>query len=363
MPGRRRRRPGVDSTAGSDAAIEAARALANRTGAIVAVTGETDYVTDGASIVAIEGGDALMPLSTALGCALTAMRRGLRRGAAAVRGDGRRPGRLRRRRRRGRQPLPRSRPPAGRALRCPPCHGCGDARPPGEDRGRLMPERPVLDLSVYLVTDRALCGARGVVETVRQAIAAGATVVQLRDPVAKTRALVEEARALVAMLRPAGIPFIVNDRVDVAMAAGADGVHLGQSDMSVADARALMGPEPILGLSITAMADLDASDLGQVDYLGVGPVFATATKADAAPAMGLAGLSAVRAASRLPIVAIGGISAANAAATVAAGADGVAIVSAICAAPDAAAVTRDLAGIVAAAKRRPTAGAAQVFSR
>ena len=215
-----------------------------------------------------------------------------------------------------------------------------------------MSARPALDLSVYLVTDAALCGTRGVVETVRQAIAAGATVVQLRDPVAKTRALVDEARALAGLLRPAGIPFVVNDRVDVAMAAGADGVHLGQSDMRVADARALIGPEPLLGLSITSLADLGASDLGLVDYLGVGPVFATATKADAAPAMGLAGLAAVRAACPLPIVAIGGIAAANAAETIAAGADGVAVVSAICAASDAAEATRTLAGIVAAAKRR-----------
>ncbi len=214
-----------------------------------------------------------------------------------------------------------------------------------------MPGR-AFDLSVYLVTDRELCGTRGVVETVRQAIAAGATMVQLRDPQAKTRALVEEARRLGSLLRPAGIPFIVNDRVDVAIAAGADGVHLGQSDMSVADARALIGPEAILGLSITAVADLAASDLAGVDYLGVGPVFATATKPDAAPAMHLAGLAAVRAACPLPIVAIGGISADNAAAVVAAGADGVAVVSAICAAPDAAEATHNLADIVAVAKMR-----------
>lgn len=214
-----------------------------------------------------------------------------------------------------------------------------------------MPARP-LDLSVYLVTDRGLCGARGVEETVRQAIAAGATVVQLRDPQAKTRALVEQARALAALLRSAGIPFIVNDRVDVALAAAADGVHLGQSDMTVRDARALIGPQPLLGLSITALADLAASDLAGVDYLGVGPVFATATKADAAPAMGLDGLSAVRAASVLPIVAIGGIDLGNAAAVIAAGADGVAVVSAICAAPDAGAATRQFARIVAGAKQR-----------
>jgi thiamine-phosphate pyrophosphorylase len=209
-----------------------------------------------------------------------------------------------------------------------------------------------LDLSVYLVTDTGLCGARGVVETVRQAISAGATVVQLRDPVSKTRMLVELARDLLAILRPASIPLIVNDRVDVALAAGADGVHVGQADMTTADARNLIGPEPILGLSITALADLDATALAGVDYLGVGPVFATVTKADAAPAMGLTGLAAVRAASALPIVAIGGIHAGNTADVIAAGADGVAVVSAICAAPDAVAATLDLAGIVAAAKRR-----------
>ena len=180
----------------------------------------------------------------------------------------------------------------------------------------------------------------------RQAVAGGATLVQLRDPVAKTRALVDEARALVALLKPLGIPLIVNDRVDVALAAGADGVHLGQSDMTVGDARALIGPEPILGLSITEMADLEGADLTGVDYLGVGPIFPTATKADAAPAMGLDGLAAVRSASRLPIVAIGGIGLANAGAVIAAGADGVAVVSAICAAPDAAAAAGALAAAV-----------------
>lgn len=214
-----------------------------------------------------------------------------------------------------------------------------------------MPRR-AFDLSVYLVTDRALSGTRGVVETVRQAVAAGAAMVQLRDPQAKTRGLVEAARELAALLRPAGIPFIVNDRVDVAIAAGADGVHLGQSDMSVADARGLIGPDAILGLSITAMADVETSDLSGVDYLGVGPVFVTATKSDAAPAMGLAGLAAVRAASTLPIVAIGGIDWTNAAEVIAIGADGVAIVSAICAAPDAEEATRQLVDIVAGARRR-----------
>ena len=212
-------------------------------------------------------------------------------------------------------------------------------------------QRRAFDLSVYLVTDTGLCGPRGVIETVRQAISAGATIVQVRDPVSKTRMLVELARDLLAILRPAGVPLIVNDRVDVALAAGADGVHVGQADMATVDVRRLIGPDPILGLSVTALTDLDPSDLAGVDYLGVGPVFATATKADAAPAMGLDGLAAVRAVSTLPIVAIGGVHAGNAADVMAAGADGVAVVSAICAAPDAAAATRELTGIVAAARQ------------
>lgn len=209
--------------------------------------------------------------------------------------------------------------------------------------------KPPFDLSVYLVTDPGLVGLRGVVGTVEAAVAGGATMVQLRDPHAKTRALVDVARAILAVTRPAGVPFIVNDRVDVALAAGADGVHVGQSDMRVADARALAGPDMILGLSITAETDLDG-DLAGVDYLGVGPVYATGTKPDATPPMAVGGLAAIAARTRLPIVAIGGLHAGNAADVVAAGADGVAVVSAICAAPDPEAAARELRGIVAAAR-------------
>jgi thiamine-phosphate pyrophosphorylase len=207
-----------------------------------------------------------------------------------------------------------------------------------------------VDLSVYLVTDRGLSGVRGVKETVLAAVRGGATVVQLRDPDATTRDLVVEARALVGLLRPHSVPLIVNDRVDVALAADADGVHVGQSDMDASDARALIGQDRILGLSITEEADLDRSDLTVVDYLGVGPVFATPTKADAAPPMGMAGLKRIAARTGLPIVAIGGLHAGNAADALAAGAQGVSVVSAICAAPDPEAATRELAEIVRAAR-------------
>ncbi len=200
------------------------------------------------------------------------------------------------------------------------------------------------DLSVYVITDRALAGPRGILAVTEAAVRGGATLVQLREPHAPGRRLVAEARALVALLRPLGIPLVINDRVDVALAADADGVHVGQSDMAPADARALIGPDRILGLSITEFADLARSDLAGVDYLGVGPVFGTTTKPDAAPPMGLAGLAAVRAATALPIVAIGGIGPAQAGPVRAAGAGGVAIVSAIMTADDPEAATRAFRG-------------------
>jgi thiamine-phosphate pyrophosphorylase len=174
--------------------------------------------------------------------------------------------------------------------------------------------------------------------------------VQLRDPHSKTHALVEEARALAEIARAARVPFIVNDRVDVALAAGADGVHVGQSDMAPADARRLIGPDRILGLSITSEEDLARSDLTGVDYLGVGPIYPSPTKTDAAPAMAIGGLRAIAARTRLPIVAIGGLHAGNAAEAIAAGAAGVAVVSAICVAPDPTAAARELLGIVGAAR-------------
>jgi thiamine-phosphate pyrophosphorylase len=194
---------------------------------------------------------------------------------------------------------------------------------------------------LHLVTDSTLCGARGVLAVVEAAVRGGAGVVQLREKTLSTRAFVERARALKALLAPLGVPLIINDRLDVALACGADGVHVGQDDLSPEDVRRWM-PHALVGLSIERVEQLDAAERLPVDYYGASPVFATATKAGAAPALGLDGLRALRARCTRPLVAIGGIDPHNAAAVMAAGADALAVVSALCAAPDPEAAARRL---------------------
>ncbi|MCX5495463.1 thiamine phosphate synthase [Kaistia dalseonensis] len=203
------------------------------------------------------------------------------------------------------------------------------------------------DLSLYLVTDEGLAGPRGVVETVRAAIEGGVTLVQLRDPHNKTRHLIETATALLQLLKPRGIPLIINDRVDVCLAIDADGVHVGQSDMPASMVRGLIGPDRILGLSVSTFPELEASDVAYADYLGVGPIFATATKPNAAAPIGFDGLAAMVAASPKPVVAIGGVKADHVEPTLGAGADGLAIVSAIMAADDPAAAASSFAERIA----------------
>lgn len=194
-------------------------------------------------------------------------------------------------------------------------------------------------LDLYLVTDTGFCGPRGVVETVRAAVKGGVSAVQVRAPGVTTRELYAMARAVREVLDGTGVPMIVNDRVDVALAVGAQGVHLGQGDLPVEDARRL-GPDLLIGLSVSTpeqVAQACALPPGTVDHLGVGPVFATATKPEAATPLGVAGTAELVALSTLPCVAIGGIGTANAAEIRATGVAGLAVVSAICAAPDPAA--------------------------
>ncbi len=202
---------------------------------------------------------------------------------------------------------------------------------------------------LYLVTDRPLCGGRALEEVVAQAVEGGVACVQLREKELGTRAFVELAVALKRLLAPAKVPLIINDRLDVALAAGADGLHVGQGDMPYHLVRRFMGPRAIIGLSVETWADVEQAQAFDVDYLGVSPVFQTPTKTDTKAAWGLEGIRRIKAFSRHPLVAIGGLNPANAAAAVQAGADGIAVVSAICASPDPRQAARDLAGRIQAA--------------
>jgi thiamine-phosphate pyrophosphorylase len=213
-----------------------------------------------------------------------------------------------------------------------------------------MRRHPDFDPTLYLVTDPDLAGARPLAAVVAAAVKGGATLVQLRDKEAGGRALLEQARSLKALLDPLGVALIVNDRVDVAVAAGAAGCHVGQSDLPAAAARALLGPEPILGVSLDRVEQIAEIDPEIVDYVAHGPFAATATKPDAGAPVGAAGLAAVRARTRLPLVAIGGIDDGNAGEAVRAGADGIAVVSAIVAAADPEAASRQLLGAVETAR-------------
>ncbi len=208
---------------------------------------------------------------------------------------------------------------------------------------------------LYLVTDRDLCGGRPLQDVVRAAVAGGAAWVQLREKNLSTRAFVEEAAAIKTLLAPHKVPLIINDRLDVALAVDADGVHVGQDDMPYPLARAILGKKMIIGLSVETWEDVEAAEKWDVDYLGVSPVFATPTKTDTKGSWGLEGIARIRAFSRHPLVAIGGLNAANTGAAVRAGADGIAVVSAICAAPDPLRAARELCRIIADSRKEKAA--------
>ena len=209
-----------------------------------------------------------------------------------------------------------------------------------------MTPRPALDLSLYLVTDTELCGGRrGVLDTVAAAVAGGVTAVQLRDPKTSTRELAALGRSLQEALAGTGVPLIVNDRADVAVAIEAAGVHVGQHDLPPEAARAMVGDGPYVGLSVQTVQHLDAVRAlppGTVDYLGVGPVFPQRTKADAAAPGGLDVLTEIVGTADVPCVAIGGITVDNAIAARATGVHGIAVVSAICGHDDPAGAARAL---------------------
>jgi thiamine-phosphate pyrophosphorylase len=195
---------------------------------------------------------------------------------------------------------------------------------------RLTP-RLAFDLSLYLVIGPDATAGRDVTSVALAAVRGGATMVQLRYKAGASE-IMQAAREVIEVLRPTGVPVIINDRVDLARAVGAQGVHLGQGDTPPAEARELLGEDAIVGLSITHPDQLKNVDPAVVDYLGAGPIFETGSKPDAAPPLGLEALSQIAGGVRLPVAAIGGITEANATAVIRAGADGLAVISAICAA-------------------------------
>jgi thiamine-phosphate pyrophosphorylase len=213
----------------------------------------------------------------------------------------------------------------------------------------------MVDVRLNAIVDPERANGRSLVELTRLVVAGGATLIQLRDKLGGTRKMIEEARALNHALNETGVPLVINDRVDVALAAGAQGVHVGQDDMSVADARWLLGDNAIIGLSIKSVAQASEAPIEHLDYVGVGGVYATTSKDNPNPPIGLDGLRAIVDALRarkpdLPIVGIAGIDATNAAPVIGAGADGVAVISALSMQRDPEAAARELRGIVDAAR-------------
>jgi thiamine-phosphate pyrophosphorylase len=214
----------------------------------------------------------------------------------------------------------------------------------------------MVDLRLYALVDPERANGRALEDLAQRVVAGGATLVQLRDKHGTTRRLVEEARAIKQALGASSVPLLVNDRVDVALAAGADGVHVGQDDMAVADARRLLGDRAIIGLSVKTVAQAREAPVDLLDYVAIGGVFATTSKDNPGPPVGTDGLRAIAAAVRaraaklptakLPIAAIAGIDRRNAGDVIAAGADGVAVISALSMTADPTEAARDLRAIV-----------------
>ena len=208
-----------------------------------------------------------------------------------------------------------------------------------------------IDLRLNAIVDPERAGGHELADLALRCAQGGATLIQLRDKLSDTRAMVETARAIKKALAPFSVPLVVNDRVDVALAAGADGVHVGQDDMAVEDARRLLGRGAIIGLSIKTVEEANAAPIALIDYVGSGGVYATTSKQQKNAPIGPAGLARVIAAlharaKKLPVCGIAGIDAGNAAAVIAAGADGIAVISALSLAPDPAAAARSLRAIV-----------------
>jgi thiamine-phosphate pyrophosphorylase len=232
-----------------------------------------------------------------------------------------------------------------------------------------MPNREIaVDLRLNAIVDPERAGGRPLAELARLCAEGGATLIQLRDKVSETRVMVETARAIKKALTPLGVPFVVNDRIDVALAAEADGVHVGPDDMAIEDARRLLGPNAMIGLSIKSVSEADAAPVDLLDYVGSGGVYVTLSKEQKRPPIGPEGLARIiaalhRRAPHLPVCGIAGIDASNAAPVIGAGADGVAVISALSLAPDPAGASRALRGIIDAALAQRVAAGPPLLKR
>jgi len=214
-----------------------------------------------------------------------------------------------------------------------------------------------VDLRLYALVDPDNAGGRELDDLAELVVRGGATLVQLRDKHGATGVMVERVRSLKAVLAPFGVPLLINDRVDVALACGAEGVHVGQTDMAVADARRLLGRKALIGLSIKTVEQAQAAPLDLLDYVGIGGVFTTTSKQTAAAPIGIDGFARVAGIIRsraqdFPVCAIAGITIENASETIAAGADGVAVISALSLAPDPKAAAAEMRTVVDGAHAR-----------
>jgi thiamine-phosphate pyrophosphorylase len=208
-----------------------------------------------------------------------------------------------------------------------------------------------MNLDLYVITDETIAGGRSPAEIARRAVAGGAGVIQLRDKGRSCAELVPVGREIAAITRNTGAVFIVNDRLDVAMACGADGVHLGQEDLRVSTARQLAPPGFIIGVSVSSVEEAMEAECEGADYLALSPTFSTASKGNAGPGLGLGRLREICRAVSIPVIAIGGINRQNVRDVIAAGADGIAVISAVVASPDITAAARELKGLVRESKR------------
>lgn len=209
----------------------------------------------------------------------------------------------------------------------------------------------VNDLSLYLVTDDRIPVGRDFHEIIESAIVGGVTMVQLREKEASTRAFYDKAVRLKKFLAPLNIPLIINDRLDIALAVDADGLHLGQSDLPYHVARRLMGGDKIIGISVENERDVIEANKLDVDYIGISPVFSTPTKTDTAPALNIEGATLLNKLSIHPSVGIGGIHLGNVSSVIQAGSEGVSVVSAIMMANDPKSAARQLKEVILKTKK------------